>query len=243
MAVSLCLAGCPPASSSSPGRLTVVAGLMWRPRKVVATKTETDRTDNWFDRMAIRHLSKSIQATTGMVNSKEGYESLVESASSVAHRFSPKEQRELVIQALHRAFPKPILSLAKILMPQHRLTRECFAIFTTIFFPWLVGPCEVKESEFGGRKERSTVHIKKCRFLESTNCVGMCINMCKMPTQKFINESLGMPVSMVPDFDDMSCELIFGQKPPEAEDDPALKQPCYEGLCKARKKYSVDCSA
>ena len=32
------------------------------------------------------------------------------------------------------------------------------------------------------------------------------------------------------DFDDMSCEMIFGQDPPASTDDPALKQPCYN-LC------------
>lgn len=37
-----------------------------------------------------------------------------------------------------------------------------------------------------------------CRFLEETNCVGMCINICKMPSQSFIKDSLGMPVNMVP---------------------------------------------
>lgn len=28
------------------------------------------------------------------------------------------------------------------------------------------------------------VKIKKCRYLESSGCVGMCGNMCKLPTQK-----------------------------------------------------------
>ena len=32
------------------------------------------------------------------------------------------------------------------------------------------------------------------------------------------------------DFDDMSCEMIFGQEPPASIDDTALKQPCYK-LC------------
>lgn len=37
-----------------------------------------------------------------------------------------------------------------------------------------------------------------CRFLEEANCVGMCINLCKLPTQSFIKDSLGMSVNMVP---------------------------------------------
>ncbi|XP_019704779.2 beta-carotene isomerase D27, chloroplastic [Elaeis guineensis] len=68
--------------------------------------------------------------------------------------------------------------------------------------------------------EKNVVCIPKCRFLESTNCVGMCTNLCKIPTQRFIKDSLGMPINMVPNFEDMSCEMIFGQHPPA--DDPTL---------------------
>jgi hypothetical protein len=37
-----------------------------------------------------------------------------------------------------------------------------------------------------------------CRVLEQTNCVGICINLCKMPSQTFIKDSFGMPLNMVP---------------------------------------------
>ncbi|CAN6372619.1 unnamed protein product, partial [Urochloa humidicola] len=118
--------------------------------------------------------------------------------------------------------------------------REYFAAFTTIFFPWLVGPCEVRESEVDGRKEKNIVYVPKCRFLESTNCVGMCTNLCKIPCQKFIQDSLGTAVYMSPNFEDMSCEMIFGQQPPE--DDPALKQPCFRTKCIAQQNRQVNCS-
>eukprot|EP00257_Ricinus_communis_P017414 XP_015575846.2 beta-carotene isomerase D27, chloroplastic [Ricinus communis] len=136
----------------------------------------------------------------------------------------------------------PILDLIKTLLPQSRFTREYFAAFTTLFFVWLIGPCQVRESEFNGRKEKNVVHIKKCRFLEETNCVGMCTNLCKVPTQTFIKQSLGMPVNMVPNFDDMSCEMVFGQDPPIPTEDPAFRQPCYK-LCKANQKHMKKCSS
>ncbi|KAJ7977324.1 beta-carotene isomerase D27, chloroplastic-like [Quillaja saponaria] len=198
--------------------------------------------DNWLDSLAINHLSKSVQAATGIKSSKSGYESLVEAAAVVSQNFNPIQQQEIVIQALDRAFPKPILTLIRTLLPQSKFAREYFAAFTTLFFAWLVGPCEVKESDFNGRREKNVVHMKKCRFLEESNCVGMCTNLCKMPSQLFIKDSLGMPVYMVPNFDDMSCEMIFGQEPPASTDDPAFKQPCYR-LCKANRKHSMKCSS
>ncbi|ONM27082.1 Beta-carotene isomerase D27 chloroplastic [Zea mays] len=86
----------------------------------------------------------------------------------------------------------------KVMMPPSRFSREYFAAFTTVFFPWLVGPCEVRESQVDGREERNVVYIPKCRFLESTNCVGMCTNLCKIPCQRFIQDSLGTAVYMSP---------------------------------------------
>ncbi|KAA3459315.1 beta-carotene isomerase D27, chloroplastic-like [Gossypium australe] len=134
-----------------------------------------------------------------------------------------------------------VIRQIKMLLPQSQFTREYFAAFTTVFFAWLIGPSEVRESELNGRREKNVVYVKKCRFLEQSNCVGMCINLCKMPSQAFIKDSLGMPLNMVPNFDDMSCEMIFGQDPPTPNDDPALKQPCYK-LCRANQKHTVKSS-
>ncbi|XP_071920208.1 beta-carotene isomerase D27, chloroplastic-like isoform X2 [Coffea arabica] len=100
----------------------------------------------------------------------------------------------------------------------------------------------VRESEFDGTKEKNVVHIKKCRFLEGTNCVGMCTNLCKMSSQEFIKDSLGMPLNMVPNFDDMSCDMTFGQEPPLVINDPAFVQPCYK-ICKENKKNHKNCTS
>ncbi|CAM8976655.1 hypothetical protein QQ045_030767 [Rhodiola kirilowii] len=198
--------------------------------------------DSWFDRLAIHHLSKSVQETTGLFNKMEGYDSLVEAARSASKNFNPVQQRELVVEALYKAFPKPILSMIKMVLPDSKLKREYFAAFTTLFFAWLIGPCEVRASEHNGRMEKNVVHIQKCRFLQESNCVGMCTNLCKFPSQAFIKDSFGMPVNMVPNFDDMSCQMVFGQEPPSPDQDPALKQPCYK-LCKIKQRHSTECTS
>jgi beta-carotene isomerase len=199
--------------------------------------------DGFIDRLAINHLSTSVQAATGLMNNKSGYEGLVEAARAAMQNFNPIRQREIVLQSLVLAIPWPITHLIKTLLPaESKLAREYFAVFTAVFFSWLVGPSEVRESEVNGRREKNVVHIKKCRFLEETNCVGMCMNLCKMPSQTFIKESMGMSVNMVPNFDDMSCEMIFGEDPPAPADDPALKQPCYK-LCRVKQKHGGECTS
>jgi hypothetical protein len=49
----------------------------------------------------------------------------------------------------------------------------------------LVGEMEVQEHDVVTKdgsilNQRSTVYIKKCRYLEQSGCVGMCVNMCKV---------------------------------------------------------------
>ncbi|ESQ36624.1 hypothetical protein EUTSA_v10008499mg [Eutrema salsugineum] len=203
-------------------------------------KTASDE-DNFLSKIAINYLSKTLQDTAGMSSNSSkstGYDSLVDTATKVARNLDTKQQHELVLIALDRAFPTVILSLIKMLLPPSKLSRELFALFTTIFFAWLVGPSEVRETEVNGRKEKSVVFIEKCRFLEQTNCVGMCTHLCKIPSQIFIKNSLGMPIYMMPDFDDLSCKMMFGQDPPEIKDDPVMKQPCFQ-FCKSNRSYGV----
>ncbi|XP_057519690.1 beta-carotene isomerase D27, chloroplastic [Amaranthus tricolor] len=194
--------------------------------------------DGWFDRIAINHLSHNLQAVAGVKIEKEGYDGLLKTCKVVSLKFNTVQQCQLCIQALERSIPAQFFLLLKTLVPQSKFTREFLALFTGLFFAWLVGPSQLKESEFNGRQEKNVVHIQKCRFLESSNCVGMCTNLCKFPTQKFIKNYLGMPVTMVPNFEDMSCDMVFGVEPPPPDEDPATLQPCFK-LCKNGKRHSL----
>ena len=56
---------------------------------------------------------------------------------------------------------------------------------TTAVTLQLVGDMELEEKEVQlpdgtSQMQLSTVHIKKCRYLEQSGCVGMCVNMCKV---------------------------------------------------------------
>ena len=54
------------------------------------------------------------------------------------------------------------------------------------------------------------------------------MNLCKVPSQSFFREKLGLDMTMEPDFDDMSCKFYFGAAPLSIEDDPLMKEPCYK---------------
>ncbi|MED6106776.1 Beta-carotene isomerase d27, chloroplastic [Stylosanthes scabra] len=97
--------------------------------------------DNWFDRLAINHLSRCVQDATGVRNNKSGYESLVEAARVASQKFDPIQQRHLVIQALNTTLPNLLFEFTRMLPPS-KFTRQVFAVFTTFFFAWLIGPSQ-----------------------------------------------------------------------------------------------------
>ncbi|CAI9785699.1 unnamed protein product [Fraxinus pennsylvanica] len=81
------------------------------------TKTSTDDSknvykDNWFDLLAINHISRNLQASIGFRSSKGGYDGFVEAATMATKLFSPTEQQKIVNQTLDIAFPRPILNMA-----------------------------------------------------------------------------------------------------------------------------------
>lgn len=38
------------------------------------------------------------------------------------------------------------------------------------------------------------------------------------------------------DFEDMSCDMVYGQPPPPFEEDPVAKQPCFADVCKFSRR-------
>jgi hypothetical protein len=157
-----------------------------------------------------------------------------------------QEQQALVAVVLQSLVPRQALWLIRTFFSPTQLVCELNAWFATLLFEWLVGPCEVKAVEVPQpngtpRTQNSGVHIKKCRYLEQSRCVGMCVNMCKLPTQAFFTEKFGIPLTMTPNFEDFSCEMVFGQPPPPLETEEAYHQPCLADQCTTARLNAEPC--
>ena len=90
------------------------------------------------------------------------------------------------------------------------------------FLDWLVGPMERTQVQIvkpDGSSEEwlSGVKLKECRYLVESGCKATCLHLCKGPTQEFFNTELGVPLTMKPNFEDCSCEMLFGLSPPPPE--------------------------
>ena len=63
--------------------------------------------------------------------------------------------------------------------------------------------------------------------LEESGCAGVCLNVCKLPTQQFLGEELGLPVTLAPDYETFECRFVYGKTPPPPEQDEAFDTPCF----------------
>ena len=77
--------------------------------------------------------------------------------------------------------------------------------------------------------------VEKCRFLEVSGCLATCIHACKVPTQRFFLEEMGVPVTIYPNVTDMSCRFEFGRYPAPLSEDPISALPCLT-TCTIKKR-------
>lgn len=192
--------------------------------------------DNFFDRLFIRLFSRKIARASGGKTQLSGYAGFVDLSQQIVQGRNAPEQQAVVAKVLDSLMPAPILWLIRTLFSPTQIVCELNAWFATQLFEWLVGPCEVRTVEVpddigGMRAQQSGVHIKKCRYLEESRCVGTCTNLCKLPTQEFFTKGFGIPLTMTPNFEDYSCEMVFGQAPPPFEAEALYSQPCLAQEC------------
>lgn len=164
----------------------------------------------------------------------ETFTGMIEVSRSLMKGRNAAQQRDAVIAG----FPSVPAWFRK-LFPYSKWGAEINAKITPAFFAWLVGPMKTVEVEFERPNgdvvvQNSGVHIERCRYLAESGCVGMCVNLCREPVQAFFTEELGMPLTMEPSFEDMSCKMIFGKMPLPLEEDPVYKQACLKECSTAK---------
>jgi hypothetical protein len=221
--------------------------------------SSTEYHDNLLDRLFIALFSRKMSNALGQRSSLKGYEGFVDLSQKIMRGRNAQEQQAIVSVVLKSLMPSPLLAIVRTWFSPTPLVCELNAWFATLLFEWLVGPCEVRSVEITAEKttsnqpkndrflsafprlQKSGVHIQKCRYLEQSRCVGMCINMCKLPTQQFFTQEFGIPLTMTPNFEDFSCEMVFGQVPPRLEDEEAYQQPCLREHCPTASAFQQPC--
>ena len=127
-------------------------------------------------------------------------------------------------------------SLQSNLSPGKQLGPWFYAPFLTsfvtpVFLSFLVGPSRVnrrKNGQLGG------LVIEKCKFLQESGCKGLCLHQCKIPAQEFFAETLGLPLTVTPNFATQECQWSWGDIPPPVELDASFPKGCLAG-CPTRQ--------
>mmetsp|Transcript_2068 Transcript_2068/g.3279 ORF Transcript_2068/g.3279 Transcript_2068/m.3279 type:complete len:284 (+) Transcript_2068:2-853(+) len=219
---------------------TPTAAPLQTPPAVVVDPFETKLVykDNWLERWFIKvYTVKLADQLVGVpVPEDTTYDDFVSVSKQIMKGRTPEQQHKLVLSMLNTLLPKQASMVFRKLFPPTKTSAELNAFFAYLGFAWLVGEMElqtgdVQISPTEVRQQKSIVKIKKCRYLEASGCVGLCVNMCKVPTQTFFTEGFGLPLTMKPKFEDLSCEMIFGQAPQPEDVDEAFKQPCFKIHC------------
>ena len=104
------------------------------------------------------------------------------------------------------------------------------SIVTPVFFGFLVGPSRPNRRKDG---MRGGLVVEKCKFLQESKCKGLCLHQCKIPAQEFFAETLGLDLTVRPNFVTQECQWSFGEKPLPVGEDPTFPRGCLAG-CESR---------
>ncbi|XP_024968158.1 beta-carotene isomerase D27, chloroplastic isoform X2 [Cynara cardunculus var. scolymus] len=188
---------------------------------------KSNYTPGVFDPVFLNLFRNKMVQEVGWDSEKPGYDGLIDVANRLMLARTNSQTQEAAVRILRSLFPPLLLELYKILIApiaQGKLAALMVARVTALSCQWLMGSCTVNSVD--GSSLPTGVFVERCKYLEESKCVGICINTCKLPTQEFFMDYMGVPLLMEPNFNDYSCQFKFGVLPPQQ--DATLKEPCLE---------------
>ncbi|VEU36959.1 unnamed protein product [Pseudo-nitzschia multistriata] len=161
---------------------------------------------------------------------KTDYDGLIELTAALNARYSDREEIQTIAQkTLRSLFPSWLPGQFAILFarPFPEFSSRMNAWATYMAGTWLMGECEINDIEIDGTTYKDQgLLVKRCRFLEESGCASVCVNSCKIPTQNFFAEDMGLPLTMTPDYETHECQFAFGRAPDERDEFDAKNTPC-----------------
>ncbi|XP_007051131.2 PREDICTED: beta-carotene isomerase D27, chloroplastic isoform X1 [Theobroma cacao] len=197
-----------------------------------------------LDHFFINSFRNKLVKEVGWDSAKPGYDGLIELAKALMmNSRSNSRTKDAAVRILKSLFRPFLLELYKILIAPidgGKVAAVMVARVTVLTCQWLMGTSNVNSVDLpDGTSCNSGVFVERCKYLEESKCVGICINTCKLPTQSFFKDCMGVPLVMEPNFSDYSCQFKFGVFPPLPENDAALKEPCLDICPIANKRREI----
>lgn len=197
-------------------------------------------TFNYFEWLLFNTFSGSVHREMKSVSTPKLYTELISTISLMVGSSSTSIAQQRGKNVLVNLFPAWLLSEYKKLFskPFPDLSAVMNTWVTHWTTRWLMGNSTVYDLELpdGSIKPSQGLLVEKCRFLEESGCLAVCINACKIPTQRFFLEEMGLPVTLSPNVTDMSCRFEFGKMPLPLEVDPISALPCLSTCRETKRK-------
>lgn len=158
------------------------------------------------------------------------FQGLMELAAALNARYQDRsEVQKIAKKTLQDLFPQWLPKQYAVLFsrPFPQFSARMNAWATKVGGTWLMGECEVNDIEVDGEVYRAQgLLVKRCRFLEESGCASVCVNACKIPTQDFFAQDMGLPLTMTPNYETHECQFSFGVAPTEEDELAAKSTPC-----------------
>ncbi|MCO5610795.1 hypothetical protein L7F22_065036 [Adiantum nelumboides] len=218
----------------SPSRFTPARGTIRA--ELVKVKPPTRRntySPTPLDTIFLQLFRNKMAQEAGWDSPKLGYDGLIEISKYLFKKSKDRTEAEASsVRILRSLFPPLLLPLFKALIAPlfgGKAAAVLTARVTQTTCQWLMGSCSINSVELqDGTLLESGVLVERCKYLEESKCAGICIHTCKLPSQTFITDYMGVPLTMEPNFEDLSCQFKFGVAAPARKDDESLKTPCLE---------------
>ena len=123
------------------------------------------------------------------------------------------------------AMAGPLPEIFQVLGSRSNWAPAALAFFTRPFLHFLVGNMTLTQRALGDERAGGVL-VERCSVLEHGGCKGLCLHMCKIPTERMFAARWGLPLTMRPNFETYECQLSFGLAPPPIELDPYIPIGC-----------------
>jgi Beta-carotene isomerase D27-like, C-terminal len=159
------------------------------------------------NRLFMRLFSNRLAEELGVPEppDKVNYDSVMALVNGLATRAGgrPELLTEAAIRVLNSLFPPwlPPAFAAMFSKPLPIFAAWINAAVTVLVTQWLMGPSRMANDG------SNTVEIERCRYLEESGCVGTCLNSCKLATERFFVQSMGLPRYIEPNVDDLYVDV------------------------------------
>lgn len=184
------------------------------------------------DDLFMKYFRSKLAKNAGVDSSlpQGDYQGLMELTAALNARYQDRRQVQKVAQqTLRDLFPSWLPKQFAVLFakPFPEFSARMNAWATKLGGTWLMGECEITDVEVEGKVHKDQgLLVKRCRFLEESGCASICVNACKIPTQDFFAQDMGLALTMTPDYETHECQFSFGVLPDAESERQAMNTPC-----------------